>query len=198
MKQNLVFTGLALFFAAGCTAFGADASEHLRPEALEASIRQHRIGDLVVKAKPGATVRIEQLRHEFWFGAALSSGIFGGRSSEEDRQRYKETFLANFNTAATENALKRRKLDSPVVDIPPGLDAHAGGRGVSRPCLQAMVDPLGRQGGCGRPMPCSRLLRQIRRNVRGGEERSVIKQRQWTGNPALQVTPAGRSDNREK
>ncbi|MFH1719372.1 MAG: endo-1,4-beta-xylanase, partial [Planctomycetota bacterium] len=111
MKRYLIFTGLVLCFAGACTAFGADASEHLKPEALEASIRQHRMGDLAVKAKPGAAVHIEQMRHEFWFGAALSSGIFGGRSSEQDRQRYKETFLANFNAAVTENAVKWHDME---------------------------------------------------------------------------------------
>ena len=40
------------------------------------AIEQHRMGTLTVTAQPGATVRVEQVRHEFWFGAALSSGPF--------------------------------------------------------------------------------------------------------------------------
>jgi GH35 family endo-1,4-beta-xylanase len=69
------------------------------------------MGDLVIRARPGAAVHIEQLRHEFWFGAALSSGAFSGRLSAEDQRRYEETFLANFNTAVTENAVKWASME---------------------------------------------------------------------------------------
>jgi endo-1,4-beta-xylanase len=69
------------------------------------------MGELVVKAKPGAGVQVEQLRHEFWFGAALSSGAFSGWLGPEDQRRYEETFLANFNAAVTENALKWHDME---------------------------------------------------------------------------------------
>ena len=70
------------------------------------SIEKVRKGTLVVKAKPGANVEIEQLRHEFWFGAAIADGIFNGRNSADDVKQYKEKFLENFNSAVTENAVK--------------------------------------------------------------------------------------------
>jgi hypothetical protein len=73
---------------------------------LEESIRQTRMGTLVVQAAPGAEVRVEQLRHEFWFGAALASQVFGGRLDAEDTEQYKRVFLENFNAAVTENALQ--------------------------------------------------------------------------------------------
>lgn len=73
---------------------------------LDASIRQHRMGTLVIRGKPGATVRVEQLRHEFWFGAALANQAFDGRMPASDAARYREVFLENFNSAVTENALK--------------------------------------------------------------------------------------------
>jgi GH35 family endo-1,4-beta-xylanase len=69
------------------------------------------MGELEVRAKPGAQVHVEQLRHEFWFGAALSSGAFSGRLSAEDQRRYEETFLSNFNAAVTENALKWHDME---------------------------------------------------------------------------------------
>jgi len=69
------------------------------------------MGELIIRAKPGAAVSIEQLRHEFWFGAALSSGAFSGRLSAEDQRRYEETFLSNFNAAVTENALKWHDME---------------------------------------------------------------------------------------
>jgi GH35 family endo-1,4-beta-xylanase len=69
------------------------------------------MGELVVKAEPGAEVHVKQLRHEFWFGAALSSGAFSGRLNDEDQRKYEETFLANFNAAVTENALKWHSME---------------------------------------------------------------------------------------
>ncbi len=106
---NLVV--LACFFGGAGVVFGAGVSGELKPEAIEAKIRRHRMGELVVRAKPGAQVYVEQLRHEFWFGAALSSGAFSGRLSAEDQRRYEETFLSNFNAAVTENALKWHDME---------------------------------------------------------------------------------------
>lgn len=104
MKRYTILVVLACFFGGSGTVFSAELSGELKPEAIEARIRQHRMGELVVRAKPGAQVHVEQLRHEFWFGAALSSGAFSGRLSAEDQRRYEETFLSNFNAAVTENA----------------------------------------------------------------------------------------------
>jgi GH35 family endo-1,4-beta-xylanase len=90
---------------------------------IDLQIRQNRMGNLTVEAKPGARVRVEQIRHEFWFGAAISSSAFNGRLSAEDKQKYDAVFLANFNAAVTENALKwhsmerrRGQVDYSVVD----------------------------------------------------------------------------------
>jgi GH35 family endo-1,4-beta-xylanase len=74
-------------------------------------IRQNRMGELTIKAKPGASVRVEQIRHEFWFGAAISSSAFSGRLNSEDERKYKEVFLSNFNAAVTENALKWHAME---------------------------------------------------------------------------------------
>lgn len=75
------------------------------PELNEA-IRKVRMGTLVVETAPGAEVRVEQVRHEFWFGAALASQMFGERADAEMAAQYKKVFLDNFNAAVTENALK--------------------------------------------------------------------------------------------
>lgn len=123
MKRYAILVMLVHCFGGIGAGLGADATGKLAPEALEARIRQHRMGELEVRAKPNAAVHVEQLRHEFWFGAALSSRAFGGRMSAEDRRRYEETFLANFNAAVTENAVKwasmerrRGHVDYSVVD----------------------------------------------------------------------------------
>ncbi len=67
-----------------------------------------RKGTIYIQGEPGATVQIEQLRHEFWFGCAISSGIFREHPfvPESDIRMYKEKFLENFNAAVTENAVK--------------------------------------------------------------------------------------------
>ncbi|MBN1804309.1 MAG: endo-1,4-beta-xylanase [Sedimentisphaerales bacterium] len=70
------------------------------------AIQQYRMGTLIIETKPGAEVQVEQLRHEFWFGAAISSSAFSNRMNPEDERRYKEVFLENFNAGVTENALK--------------------------------------------------------------------------------------------
>lgn len=69
-------------------------------------IAKLRKGGITIKTKPGDKVSIEQLSHEFWFGAAITNGIAGSRMSEEDIKQYKSKFLENFNSAVTENAVK--------------------------------------------------------------------------------------------
>jgi GH35 family endo-1,4-beta-xylanase len=54
---------------------------------------------------------VEQLRHEFWFGAALANSVFSGRLNAEDTARYQQVFLTNFNAAVTENALKWHDME---------------------------------------------------------------------------------------
>ena len=69
------------------------------------------MGTLMVEAAPGMEVRVEQVRHEFWFGAALASQMFGGQSGGENAAKYKQVFLDNFNAAVTENALKWHSME---------------------------------------------------------------------------------------
>ena len=111
MKRFTILLVTAYLFGITFTAIGAGASGELGAGAIEARILEHRMGELLVKAGPGAEVHVKQLRHEFWFGAALSSGAFGGRMNAEDRRKYEETFLANFNAAVTENALKWHDME---------------------------------------------------------------------------------------
>lgn len=79
---------------------------HAQHPGINESIAQNRKGILIVKARPGDRVIVEQLGHEFWFGCAISNSLAGGRISESDLQQYKEKFLENFNSAVTENAVK--------------------------------------------------------------------------------------------
>jgi len=75
------------------------------PENLNESIARYRKGEMVVKAKKGQHVTVEQLSHEFWFGCAIPNSLAGGMKPD-DLKKFKEKFLENFNSAVTENALK--------------------------------------------------------------------------------------------
>jgi GH35 family endo-1,4-beta-xylanase len=77
----------------------------------EESIRKLRMGKLIVEAGPDTAVRVEQIRHEFSFGAALANQAFNGRLNAEDAAKYKQVFLENFNSAVTENALKWHDME---------------------------------------------------------------------------------------
>lgn len=73
---------------------------------IDKSIASTRKGELIIKAKHGTQVTVEQVSHEFWFGCAIPDGIFNGSSSKSDIDQFKEKFLENFNSAVTENAVK--------------------------------------------------------------------------------------------
>jgi endo-1,4-beta-xylanase len=97
-------TYLLALFAVCCLAFASEAVAQYA--GIEEDIARHRKGELVVRAKRGARVTVEQVRHEFWFGAAISNKLADGSMPENDLREYKEKFLQNFNSAVTENAVK--------------------------------------------------------------------------------------------
>jgi GH35 family endo-1,4-beta-xylanase len=78
---------------------------------LNAAIDRNRKGLLVIEARPGAKIIVEQQRHEFWFGAALANQAFDGGLSPAERDQYLRLFLTNFNSAVTENALKWHSME---------------------------------------------------------------------------------------
>jgi GH35 family endo-1,4-beta-xylanase len=84
----------------------ANQSAEAQYPGINESIAKHRQGELIIKAKPGDLITVEQLSHEFWFGCAISNSIVGSSMSEKDISLYKEKFLENFNSAVTENAVK--------------------------------------------------------------------------------------------
>ncbi len=101
-------TVLCLF---GTYAANADDSQ------IDGAIAKHRMGTLTVHTTPGAEVAVEQLRHEFWFGAAISNVPFGKRGDPNQAAKYKEVFLENFNAAVTENALKWHVMERTRGDV---------------------------------------------------------------------------------
>ncbi len=103
-KTPLLWLAAALCCSDGGSLKAADSS-------LDESIRKVRMGTLVIETAPGAEVTVKQVRHEFWFGAALANQMFSGRAGSEEAARYKQVFLENFNSAVTENALKWHSME---------------------------------------------------------------------------------------
>jgi len=75
-------------------------------DTLDGAIRRHRMGRIRVQAPVGARVRVRQLEHEFWFGTAISHGLFRQDADPDARRRYLEILRENFNSVVHENALK--------------------------------------------------------------------------------------------
>ena len=73
---------------------------------LDAAIARNRMGTLVIHTAPGAKVAVEQVRHEFWFGATLPGGVFSGRNTPEDIAKWKEIFVSHFNAGVPEADFK--------------------------------------------------------------------------------------------
>jgi GH35 family endo-1,4-beta-xylanase len=103
MRIPPVIAGLLV--CAGAALGGAGDAER------DAAIARERMGTLVIHAAPGARVSVEQLRHEFWFGATLPTGIFTGRNTPEDIAKFQETFLANFNAGVIEGSFKWHEME---------------------------------------------------------------------------------------
>lgn len=101
----LVLINAVVLLLTGTKSYAQDSS-------IENSIAINRKGEITVKAKPGSQISVEQLRHEFWFGCAISNYMVNSSISEADRNKYKEKFLENFNSGVTENALKWANMES--------------------------------------------------------------------------------------
>jgi GH35 family endo-1,4-beta-xylanase len=87
------------------------ASALFAADQLDASIAKVRMGTLVIEAAAGAKVSVEQVRHEFWFGATLPTGVFTGRTSPEDIAKFKEIFTSHFNAGVIEGSFKWHEME---------------------------------------------------------------------------------------
>jgi GH35 family endo-1,4-beta-xylanase len=107
MKHASIISGTLLSLVwLGCL-LPASADE----AAWDRAIAEYRMGRLIVQAPPQTVVRVEQLRHEFWFGAALANHMFTPQANREQAAKYQQVFLENFNSAVTENALKWHQME---------------------------------------------------------------------------------------
>jgi endo-1,4-beta-xylanase len=86
-----------------------DIAAKLTPSAIEARIAEIRMGDMIVKTSPDADVKVQQVRHEFLFGTAITNHLAENdmnAMSPEDRKMFLKILAENFNYAVHENALK--------------------------------------------------------------------------------------------
>ena len=94
----------------GSNCFAEDEiSAKITPAAIESRIAEIRMGDITIKTKPGAEVKVEQERHEFLFGTAIPDSLAEkdrNAMSAADRKMYLKILGENFNYAVHENALK--------------------------------------------------------------------------------------------
>jgi GH35 family endo-1,4-beta-xylanase len=120
---------IVLAAALACAAVSSSAAADL-----DAAIAQNRMGTLVVRTTPGAKVSVEQLRHEFWFGATLPTGIFTGRNSADDIAKFQQVFTSHFNAGVIEGAFKWHDMERErgVVNFAPvdSMLAWAGREGI--------------------------------------------------------------------
>lgn len=83
--------------------------DRITEEAIQERIEQHRMGEIIIRTKPGAEVRIEQTRHEFLFGTAIPNHLAENSEepmSKKERKQFMRILEDNFNYAVHENAMK--------------------------------------------------------------------------------------------
>lgn len=80
---------------------------------IDANIDRLRKGDLIIRVvdsqrRPilGAMVKLEQVKHDFEFGTALSTDIFTNKFNQQDTEKYLATAKKLYNASVHENALK--------------------------------------------------------------------------------------------
>ena len=80
--NDLFFMALFVLFFANLFSIGL-----VQANDMDRAIEKYRMGAVVVKTEPGAKISLEQVRHEFWFGVAISGSAFNGKFSESDSRK---------------------------------------------------------------------------------------------------------------
>lgn len=95
----------------GWDPYGGQVHDDLWRPAAQARIKKFRMGNLVVKVidaagkpVPNAQVHVEQIRHKFGFGTAISDTWLFDQSPDGDK--YRQAVLKDYNYVLSENALK--------------------------------------------------------------------------------------------
>jgi len=109
VKSGLFIMAIMTFSTPLCFAEDTNIAAKITPDAIDARIAEIRMGDIIIKTKPGADVNVRQVRHEFLFGAAIPDSLAeksADAMSAEDRKMFLKVLSENFNYAVHENALK--------------------------------------------------------------------------------------------
>ncbi len=110
MKKFLLLLILLLSVILANACYSQDsAAAEIAPAAVKARIEKYRMGDIIIRTKPGAGINIRQVRHEFLFGTAIPDALAENAPnsfSKKDRETYVKILSENFNYAVHENALK--------------------------------------------------------------------------------------------
>lgn len=117
---NTVLTSLGIMFTLVATKATPGEADP------QAAIRQLRMGTLIVQTAPGATVKVTQLRHEFWFGTAINRRMFRDLDNPSpDAAKCLEILKTHFNSAVHENEMKwySTERNAPAPDNPNYTDA---------------------------------------------------------------------------
>ncbi len=108
-KSGLFIMAITTLITPLCSAEDANIAAKITPAAVDARIAEIRMGDIIIKTKPGADVNVQQVRHGFLFGAAIPDSLAEKSTdtmSAEDRKMFLKVLSENFNYAVHENALK--------------------------------------------------------------------------------------------
>jgi endo-1,4-beta-xylanase len=110
VKTDLIFLLVFLITFTGVICFAEDdVSKKITEEAIDKRISEIRMGEIIVKTKPGIDVKVRQIRHEFLFGTAITDNLAEkseNAMSDKDRKKFLDVLENNFNYAVHENALK--------------------------------------------------------------------------------------------
>ncbi len=108
IKSILLFSIVSMFIVNLCFA-ADDLSAKVTEDAINKRISEIRKGGIIVKTNPGAEVKVEQVKHEFLFGTAITDNLAEkseNAMSDKDRKMFLKILEENFNYAVHENALK--------------------------------------------------------------------------------------------
>jgi GH35 family endo-1,4-beta-xylanase len=115
----LLLISLIYFSSTIAIAFSESLSLNEKIANIEGRIRHLRTGDLIIrvvneKDEPitGAVVNLEQIKHNFEFGTALSTEVFTNKYSAIDKEKYLNTAKKLFNASVPENSLKWYSTES--------------------------------------------------------------------------------------
>src|ERR1035441_3981057 len=133
--SHVRFTGMGIRNSAFLPIILGVAAAHAADVDLDAAIARNRMGTLTIRTAPGAKITVEQVRHEFWFGATLPGGIFSGRNTPEDIAKWKQIFTSHFSAGVPEadfkwDVMERQKgqVNYTIVD---SMLAWAGKEGIA-------------------------------------------------------------------